>query len=304
MSELIDFNELKAANVLPSPKDVRLRVMRLCQQENVSLNALAQQIQADPIVAGRIIKIANSVNPNKNRPIASITTDVLILVGIASVRQVVLGISLVAEHRTGICKNFAYSRFWSRSAAMACAAQSLGENIRVAPVAEMFTCGLLAGIGSLGLASARPTAYSDLIIQWSPSQLREMTQAETSLFGYNHLTLAAAMMADWNIPRLFIDAVQYHETPAQFNLEPGSRQWRLTLMLHLAGKIADLFVATDDEKEDILALIHACAVQLELETERLCNAINIAAADWHDWGAILQIETRPFTPMAGDAFAS
>lgn len=302
MSELIDFNELKAAKVLPSPKDVRLRVMRLCQQENVSLNLLSQQIQADPIVAGRIIKIANSVNPNKTRPIASITTDVLILVGIAAVRQVVLGISLVIENRAGTCKNFDYSRFWSRSAAMACAAQSLGETIRVAPVAEMFTCGLLAGIGTLGLASARPVAYSDLIHQWSQSQLTEMTQAETTMFGYNHLTLAASMMADWNIPRLFIDAVQSHETPAHFNLESGSRQWRLTLTLHLAGKVADLFIAAANEQDDILASISACATELELDIERLCNAINVAASDWQDWGAILQIDTRPFTPITGDAF--
>ena len=302
MSELIDFNELKASNALPSPKDVRLRVMRLCQQENVSLHELAQQIQADPIVAGRIIKIANSVNPNKNRSIASITTDVLILVGVAAVRQVVLGISLVTEHRAGSCKNFDYSRFWSRSAAMACSAQSLGVAIRVAPVTEMFICGLLAGIGSLGLASARPTTYSNMIAEWGRDQLAEMTQAETSAFGYNHLTLAAAMMADWNIPRLFIDAVQCHEAPTQFNLEPGSRQWRLTLTLHLAGKIADLFFAADDEKNDLLALISACAAQLELDTEALCNAINAAAADWQDWGGILRIDTHPFTPITGDAF--
>lgn len=53
-----------------------------------------------------------------------------------------------------------------------------------------------------------------------------------------------------------------------------------------------------------LTVAFDCAVQIELDTERLCNAINIAAADWHDWGTILQIETRPFTPLAGEAFAS
>ena len=35
--------------------------------------------------AGRIIKLANYINPNKNRPIASVTVDTLILIGIQAV---------------------------------------------------------------------------------------------------------------------------------------------------------------------------------------------------------------------------
>src|SRR5574343_1355365 len=99
MREVLDFNELKASGTLPSPKGVALRVMQLCQDENLSLKDLAQTIQGDPALAGRIIKIANYVNPNRSRPIAAVTTDTLVLIGIHAVRQVVLGLSLVGNYR-------------------------------------------------------------------------------------------------------------------------------------------------------------------------------------------------------------
>lgn len=78
MSEVIDFNERKASNVLPSPKGMRLKVMRLCQNEQISLLELAKQIQAEPVMAARMIKIANVTNANvmntgRRRPAVSVT---------------------------------------------------------------------------------------------------------------------------------------------------------------------------------------------------------------------------------------
>lgn len=64
MNDKMDFADIKASGSLPSPKGVMLAVMRLCQREQVSLQELAHAIQADPVLAGRIIKVANVANPN------------------------------------------------------------------------------------------------------------------------------------------------------------------------------------------------------------------------------------------------
>ena len=52
MTETLNFAELKAAGMLPSPKGVALRVMHLCQEETVSLPELASAIQTDPALSG------------------------------------------------------------------------------------------------------------------------------------------------------------------------------------------------------------------------------------------------------------
>jgi HD-like signal output (HDOD) protein len=303
MNETIDFNALKASNALPSPKGIRLNVMRLCQREQVSLQELAKQIQADPVLAGRIIKIANVANPNRMRPIASITTDILILIGVQAVRQVVLGISLVTSYQHGGCKAFDYAQFWSRSVAMACAAQALAGCIRIAPVAEMFTCGLLAGIGRLGLASARPDAYSRLLAHHADDRLDALTLAETQLFGFNHLSLAVAMMSDWNIPRLFSDAVLFHEAPETSGFAEGGRQYKLVQILHMAAWIADICIAPDDERERMLPLLFELGLAAGIDRGEMATIANQASREWAEWGEVLQVPTRALRSLEEDGEA-
>ncbi|GAA4029390.1 HDOD domain-containing protein [Actimicrobium antarcticum] len=292
MNLAIDFNELKASNQLPSPKGVMLNVVRLCQRDNMSLPELARQIQSDPVLAGRIIKIANVLNPIRTRQIAAVTTDVLILVGIHSVRQIALGISLVTSYQSGACKAFNYDRFWSRSVAMACAAQALAERIRIAPVAEMFTCGLLAGIGKLCLATARSEAYSALLEQFEGKTDSALALAELPLFRVTHASMTAMMMSDWSIPRLFCDAVLFHRTPELSGFDIGGRQYRITMLLNVAAGIADMCVSSDEERERMLPLIVAAAAALGLQSEQISAVLEDTSAEWCESGDVLQVKTR------------
>lgn len=196
-----DFEALKRDDALPSPSGVRLNIMRMCRQEDVSLVELVTQIQADPVLGGRIIKIGNGASVNKGRPIVAISKDVLLMIGLDAVRQLALAISLTTERRDSSCAGFDYAAFWARTVAMACAAQALAEYYGEAPPTEMFASGLLANIGSLGLAAARPEDYAGVLASvtdddGSDAKLRD---AEQAAFGYTHLDLAAAMMQDWSI---------------------------------------------------------------------------------------------------------
>jgi len=292
MSDIIDFNTLKASGILPSPKGVALTVMRLCQRENVSLQELAHAIQGDPVLAGRIIKVANVANPNKSRPIASITTDTLILIGIHAVRQVVLGFSLITHYRDGECPGFDYPLFWSRSAAMASVAQAIGGATRLAPPAEIFTCGLLAGIGRLCLAVACPAAYGEVLAKHRAGFGAELIQAENARFGMDHNALAAAMMEDWGFPRLFIDAVAFHENPDASGLSEGSRPRKLAYTLELAALLGDAFVTQTGEELHITPQMLEIAGILALTPEQLIGIADQSAREWRDWGALLNVKTH------------
>jgi len=291
VDDKLDFAELKAAGILPSPKGVALTVMKLCQRENVSLPELAHTIQADPVLDGRIIKIANVVNHNKARPIASVTTDTLILIGIQAVRQVILGFSLVTTYREGDCKAFDYTRYWSRSVAMASAAQAIGAAVRIAPPAELFTCGLLSGVGRLGLAAVRPDAYSTLLEQMAGPCNNDLVAAETARFGLNHRDLSSSMMADWSIPKLFIDVVFHHENPEASGFAEGSRQRKLTHTVQLAALLADTFLADEHERARQLPRLFQLGNQLDISPEQLVGIANQTLREWADWGQLLHIET-------------
>lgn len=293
----LDFEELKASGELPSPKGVALAVMDMFKRENLALPELAHTILADPALAGRIIKMANSVNPNRNRPIASVTVDTLILIGIQATRQTVLAFSLVMSYRKGKCRKFNYQNFWSHSIAMACAAQTIGAAVRTAPLAEIFVCGLLAEVGQLGLATVRPDDDSMLLEQYANKPLEELLRAESNEFGMNHCDLTAAMMADWGIPQLFIDAVRFYHNPEASGFERGSRNLNLTIALQLAAQLADYFIAQNHARAAMLPPIFEIGASLNLDAEHLVAIANHAACNWLEWGALLDIKMAAVPPL-------
>ena len=293
----LNFDELKASGELPSPKGVALAVMELFKRENLALPELAHTILADPALTGRIIKMANSVNPNRSRPIASVTVDTLILIGIQATRQAVLALSLVMSYRKGQCKGFDYQTFWSHSLAMACVVQTVGTVVRTAPLAEIFICGLLAEVGQLGLAAVRPDDDSKLLEQYAGKPLEELLQAESNEFGMNHCDLTAAMMADWGIPQLFIDAVTYYHDPGASGFAQGSRNLNLVLALQLAAQLADLFTAPDHARAAMLPRIFEIGASLNLDAEHVVAIANHAAQDWLEWGELLNIKMWAVPPL-------
>ena len=289
----LNFDELKASEVLPSPKGVALALMNEFKKENLALPELAQIILGDPALAGRIIKLANYINPNKNRPIASVTVDTLILIGIQATQQVVLGFSMVMSNKQGKCNGFNYQKFWSHSVAMACAAQAIGAVVRTAPLAEIFICGLLAEIGQLGLASARPDAYSKLLEQNAEKPLKELLQAESDVFGMNSRDLTAAMMVDWGMPKLFVDAVTFIDDPEASGYKQGSRNRNLIVALQLATQLADLSTAQDHARTEMLPHIFEICASLNLNAEQISAIANQAARDWKEWGELFNIKMVP-----------
>lgn len=290
----IDFETLKQDDTLPSPSGVRLNIMRMCRQEDVSLPELVTQIQADPVLAGRIIKIGNGASINKGRPIVAISKDVLLMIGLHAVRQLALAISLTTERRDDGCPGFAYDKFWARAVAMACASQALAEYYGEAPPSEMFASGLLANIGRLGLAAARPEGYSALLAEGPDDE--QLRTEEKARFGYDHLGLAAEMMRDWDIPRLFCEAVRHHEAPNQSGLDDESRQLKLAQMLHVAGAVADYCIADEADRLPALQVLLNAGLPLAGEVVHVIAICDRVGRDWMEWGSLVKINTHTLPP--------
>src|SRR5689334_6081386 len=156
------FDELKTTGKLPSPSGVALAIIELCRKDGVSVAEIAHAVGADPALSGRILKFANAAANAPRRPIVSVP-EAIQLVGINTVRQLVLGFSLLGQYRTGACTTFDYTRYWSRSLAVAIAAGALCLRVRSVPPDEAFTCGLLSDVGTLALATIYPDEYAELV---------------------------------------------------------------------------------------------------------------------------------------------
>ncbi|MCI1007391.1 HDOD domain-containing protein [Herbaspirillum sp. C7C8] len=305
MSHYVDplvFRELQDSEVLPAPSGVRLKIMQMCQQEDIALPELVAQVQGDPVLAGRLIQIANIPNINKGRMVAAVNIELLLMVGLHAVRQMALAISLTESARRGDCEQFDYDLFWSRCTAMACAGQALGDLLQVAPPAEMFTIGLLADIGRLGLASARPKRYGELLR--TGVQGASLRQEEKALFGFNHLELAAAMMQDWLFPKLFCESVLYHDQADNTGMDEQDRQQRLIRLLELAACVADVCVASDAQRPALLPRLLELGERFELPLSSLQYLCGRVSWDWSEWGALLKVPTRVLREIGPELLAA
>ena len=281
--------ELKASGSLPSPKGTAMKLIELCQQSNVALPEIIHAMQADPGLVGRVLKMANSPVYGRLRPVVSLSPDVLMTIGIQSLRQVVLAFSLVSAHRSGQAQGFDYQGFWSRSVAIGVASELLGAEVRVAPPIEMFTCGLLSQIGKLALAAIHREEYGQVLAEAGDDHDR-LLALEEERFGLNHTEISAAMMADWGIPKFFNEAVLYQELPGMAGFSENSRRARLIWCFHLAWRLADLCFAGDKDRSTYMADLYPIARKLDLDAEMLISLVNQMIIEWKEWSALLEIQ--------------
>lgn len=285
------FEEMKTGCKLPSPSGVALRLLELIRQEDVSIEQIAHAMRADPALCGRLIKFANMALMGPRRPVVSVSEAVQ-LAGIGVVRQLILGFSVLGQYRNGTCKSFNYPRFWSRSLATAISAGLLCQRLRVASADEAFTCGLLSDVGSLALATLYPKEYAvvlDADAQASPLARAEVERKE---FGTDHSELCAALLEDWRLPRLFVDAVFRIEEPDAEKLPQGSRDYTLAHLLSLAASIGTFCVSAEAARKAQIPDLVLAAAKIGIDADVLSGSIDHSVKDWKEWGKILAVETQ------------
>ncbi len=292
------FLELKASGNLPSPKGAALKVMELCQRESATLPQIIRVLQTDPATVGRILKLANSAAFRRVRPAVSLTTDVLISIGLHTVRQVVLAFSLVTENKTGKCPGFDYEAFWSRSAATGAATQLIAAATRLAPPADLFTVGLLSNVGRLALAALHSDRYGALLAQVSEQCSPALTALEKEAFGYTHLDLAVALMSDWGVPRLYSEAVLFHEAPELADFDEGSRSSRTVQCVQLGARLVGHCLLPQDQRGPDLASLLLLAREIGIADADLARLGNQMLREWRDWSVVLGIAVRDVAPFS------
>ncbi len=295
--------DLRASGRLPGPSRVARQLMLKLEREDTPLPEIVRLIQSDPALAGRLLRLANSAAYARPRPAVAITPEVLMLLGLPTVRNLVLAFSLIDARRAELGEGFDYPAFWSRSLAEGCAAQALGTVTRAAPAAEMFTLGLVAEIGKLALLDLEPEAYPQLLRAQQGQDTAVLAEAERRHLGMDHLELSALLLADWGFPKLFQEAVRWHALPEEgWPMEKGERPWKVTATLRLAHRLADCLAQPDEARLETLKALEADAAALGVVD--LIAFGDVILQTWRDWGELLAVPVAlptPFVELAARA---
>ena len=285
------YKALKSSDNLPSPNGIALRLMELTDSQDAPLKDIIALLNTDPASIGRLLKLANSPIYGRPRPAVAITPDVLLSVGIKTLRQVVLVFSLLANHRQNRCKGFDYDGFWSHSLARGIVCQKLGPKLGATPASEMFTFGLLSHIGELGLASVYPEEYGHLVANVTTTTKRGYL--EDKAFGITSEDMSVAMLEDWGFPKLFTDTLLSQEL---LPMDKDSRSGRIRNCLLLAERIVEVMVDKKDMHVGLAAAL-SVAKDLGLDANQLAEMSEEMQREWASWNQMFEMAARPLNAI-------
>lgn len=294
------FEHIKAQGLLPSPRGVALQIIQLAGKEDTTTLQIAGLISNDPVLAGRIIQVANLLIHRERRPIATIM-DAVTVQGIKSVRQLALSLSLIDDFRTGDCPGFNYQKFWAHSICTGLAAQAIVAKMQVGVADEAFLLGLLSQIGRLALATVFGQDYSQVLEQSATSDLEEL---ESRAFGLSHCQIAALMLSDWGMTKLFQDIVLHIEHPESSGFSESERNGRLLKLFHFSERMAAVCTMAESERYRQIPNLMLLATHAGIETGTLIEIGDGVADGLREWSRLLKIafpEIPPFEEMLNSA---
>lgn len=284
MNTNFNFDELKATERLPSPSGTALAIMKLVQQDDATVHQVAQLVQSDPALSGRILRFANSAAFGARRPIVSVQ-DAVAMLGMHSVRNFALSLSLIGDHYEGLCQGFDYEAYWAESLALAVAIAAITGRERTAAPEEAFTLGLLADIGSLALATAWPDIYSECL---GAAKGRQLLNLEREHFEIDHEDLSFLLLNDWGLPGIFLDALKKSRKGIQAE---SSRTARFAQQLIFARRIAHYCLANEDYRTTLLPELRQEASLHALDEIILSHFIDEVITQWREWGTLIDVKT-------------
>jgi HD-like signal output (HDOD) protein len=180
---------------LPPVPRVLQSLIASFQQEDVSARDIAAQLETDPVLSAKTLRLANSAYFHVSRSILSLD-DALSMLGFVMVRNLVLaaGTGLAFKHVAGLDLR----QFWRHSLCTAGGARWLAsqteDNADLA-----FMTGLIQGLGHLVLRAADAKTLAALDGECAPLD-PQRASCERRLLGFHHGQVAAALARRWNFP--------------------------------------------------------------------------------------------------------
>lgn len=227
---------IQGCSTLPTMPAVALEVVDLAKRDQCGLDELAEVIERDPALSGKILKTVNSSFYSRSSRVTTLDQAVVVL-GLQSVRTLTLGFALVDRLRERKGAGFDHARYWRHSFYTACAARLLAQRMKMKQAEELFICGLLSNIGMLVLSEALGNEYDKLFSKVT-SHARQ-ADAEAAAFGGNHAEVGGCLLESWRLPPVLYEPVRWHVDPQ------GAQEGDLRTMaqiLQLSERCGDVFV--------------------------------------------------------------
>jgi len=262
---------LDSLNHLPTSAAVMVKLLALGHDPDASAEDYAAIIEADPGLAARLLRLANSPWCAVRREVTSIKAAVSLL-GQTAARTVSMSYCLSGLHHALRLPPDLERSLWEAALLKAATARRVAERCGASTVAdEAFLCGLFQDIAIPVMCAARPVDAVDLVCD-AQLPIESRLSRESVLFGMDHCEAGRTLAQKLELPDAFVDAVAFHHSPEDLTryLPNGN----LALCVSLAGMLPHGTGAWPSEQIDRICdflAIHAGRTPYATATELLAD---------------------------------
>jgi diguanylate cyclase (GGDEF)-like protein len=219
---------------LPSPPGIAVRILALVNQDKSSFRELADIIQLDPALTGRILRVANSAMYSPAKKIGNIEAAVAVL-GENVLKNLALSFIIAQTFDRPKGERFDITRLWRRSITAAVAGQLLSSAIGFRND-DIFITILLQDIGIATMFICRRNDYLAVLDEKAVSG-QPVTAIERQIFDYDHQEVGAALLKMWGLPESIYLPIRYHHDVASAPFEMR----RLCEVIQAADRLAAVY---------------------------------------------------------------
>jgi diguanylate cyclase (GGDEF)-like protein len=229
-------SRIRQCPTLPSLPAIAIQVLDLAQRVEVDIAEIARVISKDPALSSKILRTVNSSFYGRSQHVSTIS-HALVILGLQSVKTLVLGFSLISNLSKTKAKGFKHLTYWRRSIVAATAARTLAARINLVQQEEAFLVALLMDIGMLVLDQVLGEQYGD-ICDAAPSH-EHLAVAEQAAVQLNHADVGRILAEQWKLPPVLATPIATHHDPRGIK-DPSLKE--LAQVVCIAGRCADVFV--------------------------------------------------------------
>ena len=268
----------KQSEIRPFPAAVA-QLMAALQDPNSSSASLAQIIECDPVLAVRLLRMANSPLYGLSREVRSIA-HATSMPGTRTLRTLAMSAAGATMFGSGSSAAAERERLWQHSLGTAAVARILAGFEPKVSADDAFLACVFHDVGKLLLFDVIPEAYVDLTQTYVGADLVEQEQR---VFEVTHSDIGLKSAHAWNLPENLKVAIGYHHRPAE-----APAHFELSAIVYVANKLArlwgvgspvtpelegdggDRILEQLDFNSDILAQVKEQAESAFAETQELC----------------------------------
>jgi len=222
-----------------------MRILKVLRNESTPVQGLANAIITDPLLATRVLRLANFAAGQPQRLVT--VSHAITLMGSDVLKSLALGLTLfplysIPNKRDGFDSDggpITLRELWEHSVGCAAVAARIATQVDHVSPLQAFAAGFLHDMGRLLLYRCSREDFYTAITVASAKRI-PLSEAETLAVGLNHVTLGQIWGGRSELPQGFQQVMRYHHEPSRMLPESMSMELRaLITVVQLADLVTE-----------------------------------------------------------------